>query len=96
MTKPPWDKLYSCTRWRKLRQRHLDKHPLCVMCSKLGIVQEAKIVDHIKAHKGDMVLFWDSNNLQSLCKPHHDSTKQSEEKGGKPRIAIGPDGWPIE
>jgi 5-methylcytosine-specific restriction endonuclease McrA len=27
----------------------------------------AKCVDHIQAHKGDMKLFWDPNNWQSLC-----------------------------
>jgi 5-methylcytosine-specific restriction protein A len=29
------------------------------------------------------VLFWDERNWQPLCAPHHDSTKQREEKSGK-------------
>lgn len=34
-----------------------------------------------------------TDNWQPLCKPHHDSTKQAEEKNGRP--AIGVDGWPV-
>jgi 5-methylcytosine-specific restriction protein A len=30
------------------------------------------LVDHIKDHRGDMTLFWDSaGNWQPLCKPCH-------------------------
>lgn len=91
------DKLYTQRRWRKLRARHLDQNQLCVMCKAEGRVTEAKVVDHIVPHRGDMNLFWDADNLQSLCKPHHDVTKQSLEKGGtgkQPRPTIGVDGWP--
>jgi 5-methylcytosine-specific restriction protein A len=55
----------------------------------------ATVCDHIRPHKGDAELFWSSTNLQGLCAPHHDSTKQAEEKGRK-RVQIGPDGWPVE
>lgn len=54
----------------------------------------ATVADHIKPHKGDEVLFFDLNNLQSLCKPCHDSDKQREENG-RPLVAVGVDGWPI-
>jgi hypothetical protein len=33
------------------------------------------------------------NNWQALCKPHHDSTKQREERGRFQ--AVGEDGWPL-
>ncbi len=52
------------------------------MCLRQGYRTIATIVDHRKAHKGDLDLFFDPDNLDSLCKPHHDSTKQAEEKGG--------------
>lgn len=41
----------------------------------------AAVVDHIVPHRGDHALLMDEGNLQSLCKQHHDSTKQSEERG---------------
>lgn len=53
----------------------------------------ATIADHVVAHKGDAKLFWDTENLQSLCKLCHDSIKQSMERNNKP--AIGIDGWPV-
>jgi 5-methylcytosine-specific restriction protein A len=52
------------------------------MCEADGIVTEATIVDHVRPHRGDAGLFWDPNNWQPLCKPHHDSAKQSEDRGG--------------
>jgi 5-methylcytosine-specific restriction protein A len=92
--KPPHDAWYKTYRWQKLRERHLAGDPLCVMCRKEGRTTIAKICDHREAHRGDPVKFWDAENLQSLCKPHHDSDKQRIEKGGKPKVSIGLDGWP--
>lgn len=67
-------------RWRKERDAYLRLHPLCVMCGADGIDRAANVVDHIKPHRGDMVLFWDKTNWQSLCKKHHDSHKQRIER----------------
>jgi 5-methylcytosine-specific restriction protein A len=54
---------------------------------------QANIADHIKAHKGDEALFFDPDNLQSLCKTHHDGAKAKFERSG---VVIGcdADGWP--
>ena len=53
----------------------------------------ATVVDHIKPHRGNELLFYDARNLQSLCKLHHDSTKQREEKRGV-QIGCDVDGIP--
>jgi 5-methylcytosine-specific restriction endonuclease McrA len=74
-------KLYG-KRWAKLRLLFLAANPLCVMCHQDGYIQSANVVDHIKPHKGDLDLFWDDNNWQALCKTHHDSVKQAQEKSG--------------
>lgn len=42
---------------------------------------DATEVDHIKPHRGDMVLFWDESNWQGLCRSHH-SRKTAGENGG--------------
>jgi 5-methylcytosine-specific restriction endonuclease McrA len=81
-------------RWRRERLRFLQSNPLCVYCLAQGKVEEATVVDHIKPHKGDRHLFWDRNNWQALCKPHHDSTKQAEERNGVV-IGCGTDGIPL-
>lgn len=68
-------------KWRAARLAYLRDHPLCVMCQADGRVTAATVVDHIVAHRGDRVLFWDRNNWQSLCATHHSRDKQREEQG---------------
>jgi len=45
--------------------------------------------------QGDSALFWDPKNLQTLCHPHHSSSKQQVEKRGYLKD-IGVDGWPVD
>ena len=77
-----WHKLYNTRQWKRLRASHLWNNPLCVECLKNGKSVAASIVDHIKPHKGNTHLFNDCDNLQSLCKYHHDK-KTWEESIGK-------------
>ena len=70
-------------KWQQARIGYLAKHPLCAMCERDGLVTAATVVDHITPHHGDMTLFWDANNWQPLCKPHHDGEKQREELGSR-------------
>jgi hypothetical protein len=65
------------------------------MCQTEGRITIANVVDHKKPHKGDYSLFFDSLNVQSLCKPHHDGAKQSIERKGFD-TAIGQDGFPAD
>ncbi|MCL6557390.1 MAG: HNH endonuclease [Firmicutes bacterium] len=67
--------------WQKYRITFLAQNPWCVECLKHGNFTPAKVVDHIIPHKGDMVLFWDTNNHQALCKRCHDA-KTAREDGG--------------
>lgn len=52
------------------------------MCEMDGRITVATVVDHVKPHRGDEQLFF-YGRLQSLCKLHHDSAKQSEERTGR-------------
>lgn len=61
------------TRWQSYRESFLKVHPLCWECEKAGHITPATVVDHIVAHKGDRVRFWDPNNHRAACKPHHDA-----------------------
>ena len=69
------------SKWAYARARYLFSHPLCVECMRGGHVTAATVVDHRIPHRGDMKLFWDKGNWQSLCKPHHDE-KTAREEGG--------------
>lgn len=59
------------------------------VCQQTGEVLTGKypapnspVVDHKTPHRGDRALFWDRDNLQSVSKRWHDSTKQSLERRG--------------
>jgi 5-methylcytosine-specific restriction enzyme A len=88
--------LYNKQRWVKLRKRQLQKQPLCVRCAAAGSVALATVADHVVKHNGDLLLFWDHANLQSLCYPCHNRAKQSFERIGYHKQSIGPDGWPTD
>jgi 5-methylcytosine-specific restriction protein A len=77
-------------RWQQARAGYLTKHPLCVMCERDGFVTAATIVDHIVPHQGNQQLFWDRNNWQPLCKPHHDGEKAREEAASGQRFTCLP------
>ena len=81
-------------RWRKLRKWVLDrdKH-LCQACRSQGRITKATHVDHIqpKAEGGTD----DMDNLQSLCEPCH-QFKTIRENGGKVKMVVGVDGWPVQ
>lgn len=88
--------LYKLAVWHKrLRPAQLAKQPLCVFCQRKGKTVAATVVDHIRPHRGDINLFSDPDNLQSLCKACHDGEKQAIEKTGYSK-ACGVDGWPLD
>ena len=68
-------------RWRKYRKSFLSRYPWCTTCLEKDIIEAATVVDHIKAHKGDMVLFWQKGNHQGMCKTCH-GIKTVKEDGG--------------
>lgn len=59
----PNARLYNTARWRALRAAHLKTAPECVNC---GAIDELS-VDHICPPRGDEALFFDPENLQTLC-----------------------------
>lgn len=81
------------SRWQEARKHFLRSHPLCVRCQAEGHVRAATVVDHRTPHRGDMALFWNRDNWQSLCATHHSGDKQREERSGRRRrVSFGPDG----
>ena len=70
--------LYSTSKWKRMRKYHLHKNSVCVVCGTEYDLQ----VDHVKDHKGDPELFYNWDNLQTLCMTHH-SQKTGRDHGGK-------------
>lgn len=73
---------------------YLQQHPLCVMCAEMRppVVTAANVVDHVTPHRGDLELFWDANNWQSLCFAHHNGDKQRMERSGSERAKFDENG----
>ena len=82
-------------KWQQAREGFLKKNPLCEDHKARGQVVAATVVDHIAPHRGDMKLFWDRANWQSLCKTCHDSHKQRLEKSGVD-TGCSTDGIPLD
>lgn len=73
-------------KWQKVSKAYLAKHPWCVCeeCKGRDLLDGGKIanvVDHIKPHRGDMDLFWDRTNWQSMNDVCHNK-KTAKEDGG--------------
>jgi 5-methylcytosine-specific restriction enzyme A len=90
----PWLGWYGHKRWVNRSKYQLKQHPLCCMCLAKGIVNAARVSDHIVRHSGDPMLFW-YGKLQSLCVECHSSAKaQIDHKGFV--NDIGDDGFPTD
>lgn len=61
-----------------------------------GLVTAGRIVDHIKPHRGDVELFFDDTNLQTLCVTHHNATKQRAELNEGLTGGCSLAGWPVD
>ena len=61
-------------RWDQERAAFLEVNPTCRRCS-----TPATVVHHVRPHRGDMRLFWDRSNWQSLCVTCHSRHKQALE-----------------
>jgi len=69
---------YRASAWTNLAASHKRAFPLCVECEKKGIVRMAKVTDHIIPAKQRPDLFYDWENLQSLCHPCHNAKSAKE------------------
>ena len=60
--RPEFHKMYRTPRWRSLRDAHIEVQPFCERCDRI-----AALVHHRAPHMGDAALFFNANNLESLC-----------------------------
>ncbi|MFP5078640.1 HNH endonuclease [Rhizobium sp. YIM 134829] len=77
----PWRRLYNTARWKRLRIATFTRDLFtCRLCSSVEGDTSKLVCDHVIPHKGDLELFWDETNLQTLCKTCHDREKQRQER----------------
>ncbi len=61
---------YRTPRWKVMAKQQLAVEPCCRLCRSEGLLVQASIVDHVVPHRGDEQAFFNSANLQSLCRRH--------------------------
>lgn len=70
----------------RLRPAQLLREPFCRECARQYPLSDprhrtpATVVDHIVPHCGDWDVFTDPDDLQSLCKRHHDIKTAQEQR----------------
>ena len=76
---------YNLAKWKRLRWSILVRDGFkCQMCGRLNGYTKFLVADHKVPHRGNSALFWDANNLWTLCKsPCHDKHKQAMEIAGR-------------
>ncbi|OQW45379.1 MAG: hypothetical protein A4S16_13575 [Proteobacteria bacterium SG_bin6] len=92
---------YNTGNWKRLREAHLARHPLCVGCEAIGLTTVANTVDHIVPVSQGGAPFPSHDGLASYCGPCHSAkTARGVEAGAvttrKPRRGCTPDGLPLD
>ena len=80
----PHRRLYHTAEWKELRAAQLKRFQWCEICASKSPPQrtQADTVHHRRAHKGDLSLFFNPANLQSVCANCHNSEIQAGERAG--------------
>lgn len=78
----PLRALYNTARWKRLRMATFARDNFtCQMCGRLEGNTSLLVADHRRPHRGDLDMFWDDANLQTLCaSPCHSKHKQRIEQ----------------
>lgn len=58
--------MYKTAEWEKYSRNYLSINTRCYTCG-----DKSQAVDHLKAHKGDEILFWKLDNMIPLCHRCH-------------------------
>ena len=83
----PLRALYNSARWKALRWATLVADEFtCQMCGKVEADSSKLVADHKRPHRGVLALFWDPENLETLCaSPCHSKHKQRIEQQAEMR-----------
>jgi len=94
--------LYNTKHWQSLRQLILTRDSFTCQYKNCGTnlkagrdCPDSAVVHHIVAHRGDLELFFEPDNLQAVCWACHSGPIQREEIHGF-STEISESGWPID
>lgn len=85
----PLRHLYSTARWRRLRWATLVRDLFtCQMCGRLEHDTSKLVADHKEPHRGREAMFWDEENIRTVCQSCHSGAKQKEEQASRYHIGV--------
>ena len=94
--------LYNTKHWQSVRQTVLTRDRFTCQHNGCGVALEpgrdrpnSAVVHHIVPHKGNLELFFEPDNLQSVCWTCHSGPIQREEIRGF-STEISESGWPTD
>jgi 5-methylcytosine-specific restriction protein A len=64
-------RLYRTKRWYAYKDQKRKDQPFCPDCQAEGLTVFWDDLDHDVPHRGDLMLFWDYDNLVGRCHRHH-------------------------
>ncbi len=84
----PWRKWYGTADWSRLRNEVFQRDRW--KCQQTGVLCVAKhpaprspVAHHKIPHKGNPILFWDIDNIETVSKEWHDGEGQALERGAE-------------
>jgi 5-methylcytosine-specific restriction enzyme A len=72
---------YTTQRWQRLRRAKLREKPLCELCIKIGRIEPAVAVDHVKPINSGGDAFPALDGLMSMCERCHNQKTRHEQLG---------------
>ena len=86
--------VYNTNLWHRLRKAKLRDNPLCEVCSLEGKITLGEDIHHLRSFlKAETIeerdsLAFDSNNLLTVCRKHHNEIHNGDLKGCESLDAI--------
>jgi 5-methylcytosine-specific restriction protein A len=78
----PWRAWYQSAQWKRLRLRVFFRDMFtCQECGRIEGDTSKLVAHHKNPHKGDPVLFWDEEKIETVCCPCHDGPIKARERG---------------
>lgn len=78
--------MYNTKRWKNISQYKKNINPICEMCEEEGFVIRGELVHHIKDGEKFKNIFYNLDNLKTLCKSCHNIIHRNSIKNKNKKI----------
>ncbi|AIG65562.1 HNH endonuclease [Weissella tructae] len=80
------DRLYHTKSWERIRRMALERDKgLCQVCLSRSVYKQGDTVHHKQHARDDVSLFYELDNLETICREHHNKA-HPEKMGSKKKV----------